>query len=131
MFASLPRRMELEIKIARAVAERASDNEVAAMQASQAMQSRCAKVGDLDGLMRSELELEKLLIRVSGLQREGEELARIKREFRRAWCVANRLRNFTHVADIRKSFVAALAQRDADAAEAQIRVFFDHLMRTY
>jgi DNA-binding GntR family transcriptional regulator len=131
MFAALPRRMELEIAIVRAAAAGASDAELLAMQASEALQSRCAKVGDIDGMMQSERELERLLVEASGLHAEGAELKSIKQEFRRAWCDVNRLRNFTGVVNIRTALVAALVKRDPDEAEAQVRVFFDHLLRTY
>ncbi len=131
MFATLPRRRELETVIARAAAVRATDAQLRMMKASEALQSRCAKVGDMDGLMTAERELERLLIEGSGLTAEGEELIGIKHEYRRAWCAANRLRSFTNVANIRTALVAAVAARDPDAAEAQVQVFFDHLLRTY
>jgi DNA-binding GntR family transcriptional regulator len=131
MFATLPRRMELEIRIVRSAALGASEEALGRMQASEAVQRRCAMVGDMDGLMRAERELERLLVEASGLHEDGAELVRIKREFRRAWCAANRLRDFTNVASIRTALVAAIAARDVEAAEAQVRVFFDHLVRSY
>jgi DNA-binding GntR family transcriptional regulator len=131
ILASIDRRIELETKIVRAAAQRATDVQLQDMQDSQALQKRCALVGDMDGLMNAERGLEDLLIAASGLPAEGAELKRIKIEFRRAWCAVNRLRTFSGVADIRTALVAAIAARDPDAAEAQIRVFFDHLRRTY
>jgi DNA-binding GntR family transcriptional regulator len=131
MFATLPRRMVLEIAIVRGAAAKADDAQIKAMQASEALQRRCAMVGDMDGLMTAERKLERLLVEAAGLEAAGTELISIKREFRRAWCAINRLKNFTHVATIRTALVAAIAARDPEAAEAQVRVFFDHLMRTY
>jgi DNA-binding GntR family transcriptional regulator len=127
----LGRRRELEIKLVRAAALKASDRQLEEMLASQALQRRCALVGDMDGLMVSERQLEALLIAASGLAEEGAELSRIKVEFRRSWCAANRLKTFSNVADIRTTLVKAIAARDADGAEAQIQVFFDHLLRSY
>jgi DNA-binding GntR family transcriptional regulator len=131
MLAKLPRRRELEISIARAAALNASEDQLKAMQASELVQRRCAMIGDMDGLMAAERELERLLVAASGLAEEGAELKAVKQEFRRAWCSANRLRNFTNVANIRTALVAAIAARDADAAEEQIHVFFRHLLQTY
>jgi hypothetical protein len=81
--------------------------------------------------MLAERELEALMVKAAGLEAEGAELKRIKQEFRRAWCAVNRLKDFTNVADIRKALVAALAARDVKAAEKQVLVFFEHLIRTY
>jgi DNA-binding GntR family transcriptional regulator len=131
MFATLPRRMELEIRIVRAAAEKATDAQLRAMRASEALQSRCALVGDMEGLMAAERVLERLLAEASGLLADGAELREIKVEFRRAWCAVNRFRSFTNVSSIRTELVAAVAQRNPDAAEAQVRVFFDHLLRSY
>jgi DNA-binding GntR family transcriptional regulator len=125
------RRMALEIAIVRAAAQRATDVQLSDMRESERLQSRCALVGDMDGLMSSERHLERLLVEASGLHDEGEELRSIKVEFRRAWCALNRLRTFTHVANIRTALISAIAARDPDAAEAQTRVFFDHLIRSY
>ncbi|MGL4242539.1 MAG: hypothetical protein ACRCTI_15625, partial [Beijerinckiaceae bacterium] len=83
------------------------------------------------GLILAERDLETLMVQASGLAAEGAELKEIKQEFRRAWCAVNRLRDFTNVADIRKALVAALVARDAEEAEKQVLVFFDHLIRTY
>jgi DNA-binding GntR family transcriptional regulator len=131
IFATLPRRRELEIAIARAAAAKASEDQLKAMQASELVQRRCAMIGDMDGLILAERDLERLLVAASGLVDEGAELMAIKQEFRRAWCSANRLRDFTNVANIRAALVAAVAARDADAAEAQIHVFFTHILQTY
>jgi DNA-binding GntR family transcriptional regulator len=131
MFATLPRRMEIELAIVRAAAQQASDQSLKAMRASEAQQQRCALIGDMDGMMQAERELESLLVEASGLHGEGAELKAIKQEFRRAWCAANRLRDFTNVANIRTALVAAIAARDVAASEQQVRVFFEHLIRTY
>jgi DNA-binding GntR family transcriptional regulator len=131
VLANLDRRRALEIMIARAAAANASEAQQQAMTASQALQKRCALVGDMEGLMNAERQLEALLGVASGLAAEVDELKRIKMEFRRSWCAANRLKTFSNVADIRTALVAAIVARDADAAEAQIHVFFDHLLRTY
>jgi DNA-binding FadR family transcriptional regulator len=131
MFATLPERMALEIKIVRAATLAASDAQIVAIDASQRQQHRCASLGDIDGLIRAERELEQMLVDASGLHADGERLKAIKQEFRRAWCAVNRLRDVTNVADIRTALVAAIKARDPDAAEAQTRVFFDHLVRTY
>jgi DNA-binding GntR family transcriptional regulator len=125
------RRRDLEIMIARKAALNATDKQLQEMLASEALQKRCALVGDMDGLMTAERNLEALLVEASGMLCEGEELRRIKHEFRRAWCAANRLKTFTHVANIRTALVAAVAARDPDGAEAQIRIFFNHLLRGY
>lgn len=127
----LTRRRELEIKIARAAALNADPEQLRAMTASQALQKRCALVGDLDGMMNSERHMEGILAAASGLAGEARELSSIKVEFRRAWCAANRLRTFSNVADIRTALVASIVARDPDAAEAQVNVFFDHLLRSY
>jgi DNA-binding GntR family transcriptional regulator len=127
----LERRRQLEIMIVRAATARATETQLSGMTASQALQKRCALVGDMEGLMTAERQLEALLAAASGLDAEAEELKRIKIAFRRSWCAANRLKTFSHVADIRTALVAAIVARDADAAEAQIHVFFDHLVRTY
>jgi DNA-binding GntR family transcriptional regulator len=131
MLSALPRRIELETKIVRAAAVGASGSEIQALQECQAQQQRCAILGDIDGLIQGERELERLLAKAAGLHDEALELTVIKQEFRRAWCAANRLRTFTNVADIRNALVAAVAARDPDAAEAQVKVFFAHLIRTY
>jgi DNA-binding GntR family transcriptional regulator len=131
VLATLPRRMELELRIVRAVVVSASDVQLKEMQASEAMLRRCATLGDMDGMMHAERQLEALMAEASGLQSEALELTAIKREFRRAWCAANRLRTFTHVASIRTALVAAIAARDVQAAEKQVLVFFDHLLSTY
>jgi DNA-binding GntR family transcriptional regulator len=127
----LNRRRELETRIARAAALNATEDQLKAMYASQALQKRCALVGDMEGLMTAERQLEGLLGASSGLLAEAEELSRIKIEFRRSWCAANRLKTFSNVADIRTALVAAIVARDPDAAEAQVQVFFDHLLRSY
>jgi DNA-binding GntR family transcriptional regulator len=131
MFATLPRRREIEIAIARIAAEKASNADIKALQSSQMLQNRCAMVGDLDGLIQAESVLEGRLIEASGLHAEGEELREIKQEFRRAWCAKNRLRDFTDAARIRDELVQAIARRDPDAAERQIHVFFDHILSNY
>jgi DNA-binding GntR family transcriptional regulator len=131
VLAHLARRRELEIRIARAAALNADDAQLKAMTASQALQKRCALVGDMDGMMVAERQLEQLLAAASGLAVEAEELSRVKIEFRRSWCAANRLKTFSNVADIRTALVASIVARDPDAAEAQIHVFFDHLLRSY
>jgi DNA-binding GntR family transcriptional regulator len=131
MFATLPRRREIEIAIARAAAEKASVEDLKGLQSSQMLQNRCAMVGDLDGLIQAESVLERQLINASGLHAEGEELREIKQEFRRAWCARNRLRDFTDAAKIRDELVQAIARRDPDAAERQIQVFFDHILSNY
>jgi DNA-binding GntR family transcriptional regulator len=131
VLSNLERRRELEVMIVRGAALKAADGQLHEMLASEALQKRCALVGDMDGLMSAERRLERLLVEASGLYAEGDELTRIKIEFRRAWCAANRLRTFTQVANIRTALVAAIAARDPDGAEAQIHVFFDHLVRCY
>jgi DNA-binding GntR family transcriptional regulator len=131
VLSNLSRRRDLEIRIARAAALNADDGQLKAMTASQALQKRCALVGDMDGMMLAERQLEGLLAAASGLGAEAEELSQIKIEFRRSWCAANRLKTFSNVADIRTALVASIVARDPDAAEAQIQVFFDHLLRSY
>jgi DNA-binding GntR family transcriptional regulator len=131
VLAKLDLRRELEIRIVRAAALHATDLQLDGMRASESLLRRCALVGDLDGFMNAERCLEATLVAASGLSSEGEELKRIKVEFRRAWCAVNRLRTFTHVANIRTALVAAVAARDPDAAEASIRVFLEHLVKTY
>ncbi len=131
MLSRFERRKELESILVRSAAARVTPAHVAVMRKADADIQRCALLGDIEGLMRAEVELEAVIVEASGRAAEGEELRAMKREFRRAWCAANRFRDVSHVARLRTLLVDAIASGDPEAAEAQVTIFFDKLRREY
>jgi DNA-binding GntR family transcriptional regulator len=127
----LDRRLMLEQQVAEAAARHGASGDRAAIKELARMLRRSALVGDLDGYMAADRRLERAIATAADLPDVAEQLFALKREFRRAWCAHNRLRDLNVPAGLRQALVdAVLAQRPEDAKEA-VRNFIEYLRKSY
>jgi DNA-binding GntR family transcriptional regulator len=124
-------RLVLEQDLAEAAARNLSAPDQREMTDLVANLKRSALVGDIDGYMRSDRRLEKAIAAAAGLPETAERLFTIKREFRRAWCAHNRLRDLNIPADLRKSLVEAIVARKPEEARAAVRRFIQYLRHAF
>jgi DNA-binding GntR family transcriptional regulator len=124
-------RLALEQRIAAAAADRSAMIDRKAIAEPALLLKRSAQVGDIDGYMAADRRLEKAIAAAADLPAEAEELFRLKREFRRAWCAFNRLRDLNRPAKLRQSLVDAVLAGDAEAARAAVGHFIEYLRQSY
>ncbi len=127
----LDQRLELEQRIAAAAAERFSIIDRNAIAEPARLLNRSALVGDIDGYMMADRRLEKAIAAAADLPDDAEQLFRLKREFRRAWCAFNRLRDLNRPAQLRQALVDAVLAGDAPAARTAVMHFIDYLRQSY
>ena len=127
----LDQRLISEQEIAHAAAGSASDQDKKDMADAIAMLKRSAMVGDIDGYIKADRKLERAIGCASGLATKTEELAVIKREFRRAWCAFNRLRDLNVPAKLRQTLVEAIFAGKPDDATAAVRNFIVYLKKSF
>jgi DNA-binding GntR family transcriptional regulator len=132
---SLSARMDIRLVIEQDLAEAAARN-VSALNRQELAElvgnlQRAAVVGDIDGYMLSDRRLEKAIAAAAGLPETAERLFVIKREFRRAWCAHNRLRDLNVPAGLRKALVDALLAGKPDEARATVRDFIAYLRQSF
>jgi DNA-binding GntR family transcriptional regulator len=87
-------------------------------------------IGDIDGYMLADRQLEVILGIASKLPDESERLKQIKREFRRAWLACNRLRDLGEAAELRHALVESIAARDSEQATKAVAKFIEYLRRS-
>jgi DNA-binding GntR family transcriptional regulator len=127
----LDRRLMLEQQIAEAAARNSASADRAAIRELAGLMKRSALVGDLDGYMAADRRLEKAIAAAADLPDVAEPLFALKREFRRAWCAYNRLRDLNVPAGLRQALVdAVLAGKPQEAKEA-VNHFIEYLRKSY
>jgi DNA-binding GntR family transcriptional regulator len=130
----LPRldsRLPLEQLIARNASTKATPEQIANMRENTAHMKRCATIGDIDGYMRADRQLEQIIGSASQLPDQLEQLALMKREFRRAWLAYNRLRDLSEPAGLRHNLVESIAANNPEKAEKAVAAFIDYLRRSF
>lgn len=126
----LGQRVVVEQAIAHAAASRISDTYSGSMIEEIAMLKRSAMVGDIDGYIAADRRLERIIGLASGLPDKAAELATMKREFRRAWCTYNRLRDLNIPAKLRQTLVEAIVAGQPEAATVAVQHFNDYLKQS-
>jgi DNA-binding GntR family transcriptional regulator len=127
----LDERLHLEQRIAAAAADRSAMLDRTTVSELALLLKRSAQVGDIDGYMAADRRLEKAIAAAAGLPEEAEQLFRLKREFRRAWCAFNRLRDLNRPAQLRQTLVDAVLAGDAQAAKTAVANFIEYLRQSY
>ncbi len=127
----LDQRLVLEQRIAAAAAVRSAIIDRDAIAEPAMLLKRSALVGDIDGYMMADRRLEKAIATAADLPDDAEQLFRLKREFRRAWCAYNRLRDLNRPAQLRQALVDAILAGDAQAARTTVAHFIDYLRQSY
>jgi DNA-binding FadR family transcriptional regulator len=133
--ASLMHQMEkrepLEKAIAHAAAVKATASQRETIAGAVTLMKRSAMVGDMEGYMNADRVLEKLIGEVAALPESFEKLVAIKRDFRRAWCAHNRLRDLNVPAELRQNLAEAITKGDAQAAVDAVHYFLEYLRKAY
>jgi DNA-binding GntR family transcriptional regulator len=127
----LDERLPLEQLIAQSAAIHATADQIGSMREYTSHMKRCALVGDIDGYMLADRQLERAIGKASQLPEKFEELANIKRDFRRAWLAYNRLRDLSEPAGLRHSLVESIAANDPENAEKAVAAFIDYLRHSF
>jgi DNA-binding GntR family transcriptional regulator len=127
----LDRRLMLEQQIAAAAAHNGASADRNAIMELAHLINRSALVGDLDGYMAADRRLEKAIASTAGLPDVAEQLFALKREFRRAWCAHNRLRDLNIPAGLRQALVDAILAGKPEEAKAAVRSFIEYLSKSY
>jgi DNA-binding GntR family transcriptional regulator len=127
----LDRRLVLEQRIAEAAARNGALADRAAITELARSIKRSAMVGDLDGYMAADRRLERAIAVASDLPDVAEQLFALKREFRRAWCAHNRLRDLNVPAGLRQSLVDAVLAQKPDEAKTAVKNFIEYLRKSY
>jgi DNA-binding GntR family transcriptional regulator len=131
LLSQLDRRLMLEQQVAEAAARNgASADRTAIMELARAIK-RSAMVGDIDGYMAADRRLEKAIASAAGLPDVAEQLFALKREFRRAWCAHNRLRDLNVPAGLRQALVDAVLAESPEDAKAAVKNFIEYLRKSY
>jgi DNA-binding GntR family transcriptional regulator len=131
LLANLDRRLALEQQVAEAAALNPAAIDRVGMEHAASMLRRSAMVGDIDGYMAADRRLEKLIAAASGLPEVAEQIFAIKREFRRAWCAHNRLRDLNEPAGLRRALVEAILRGKPEEATAAVRRFIEYLRKSF
>jgi DNA-binding GntR family transcriptional regulator len=127
----LDRRLMLEQQVAEAAARNgASADRTAIMELARSIK-RSAMVGDLDGYMAADRRLERAIAAAADLPDVAEQLFALKREFRRAWCAHNRLRDLNLPAGLRQALVDAILAGEPEEAKAAVKHFIEYLGKSY
>ncbi len=127
----LDQRLVLEQHIAASAAGKAAGIDRATISDPAHLLKRSALVGDIDGYMAADRRLEKAIAKTAELPMEAEQLFVLKREFRRAWCAYNRLRDLNRPAALRQALVDAILAGDPVAARTAVKHFIDYLRQSY
>jgi DNA-binding GntR family transcriptional regulator len=127
----LEERLVIEQAVAHAAANSVSSKDIEEMMEAVSMLKRSAMVGDIDGYITADRRLERAIGAASGAPEKVEELAVIKREFRRAWCAFNRLRDLNVPAKLRQTLVEAIIAGKPDDATAAVRSFIEYLRKSF
>jgi DNA-binding GntR family transcriptional regulator len=127
----MDRRLMLEQQIAEAAARNGASADRIAITELASMLKRSALVGDLDGYMAADRRLEKAIAAAADLPDAAEQLFALKREFRRAWCAHNRLRDLNVPAGLRQALVNAVLAGKPDEAKAAVKNFIEYLRNSY
>jgi DNA-binding GntR family transcriptional regulator len=125
------RREPLEKAIAEAAATKASAAQKGKIASAVVLLKRSALVGDMEGYMNADRALERLIGEAAALPDDFEKLVQIKREFRRAWCAHNRLRDLNIPANLREKLTQAIGKGDAAAAGEAVHRFLQYLSKAY
>jgi DNA-binding GntR family transcriptional regulator len=124
-------RAPLEKAIAQAAAAKATDAQKNKISGAVVLMKRSAMVGDMEGYMNADRALERLIGDAAAMPESFEQLVQIKREFRRAWCAHNRLRDLNIPAELRQSLAAAIAKSNAQEAVDAVENFLEYLRKAY
>jgi DNA-binding GntR family transcriptional regulator len=127
----LDRRLMLEQQIAEAAARNGASADRAAIVELARSIKRSAMVGDLDGYMAADRRLERVIAAAADLPDVAEQLFALKREFRRAWCAHNRLRDLNVPTVLRQALVDAVLAEKPEEARAAVKHFIDYLRQSY
>jgi DNA-binding GntR family transcriptional regulator len=127
----LEERLVIEQAIAHAAASLATSKDIEEMSEAITLLKRSAMVGDIDGYITADHRLERAIGVASGLFDKADELAVIKREFRRAWCAFNRLRDLNVPAKLRQNLAESIIAGKPDAATAAVRSFIEYLRKSF
>jgi DNA-binding GntR family transcriptional regulator len=131
LLANLDRRLALEQQVAEAAARRPNAIDRVGLEHAAGMLRRSAMVGDIDGYMAADRRIEKLIAAASGLPEVAEQIFVIKREFRRAWCAFNRLRDLNEPASLRRALVEAVLTGKPERAKEAVARFIGHLRMSF
>jgi DNA-binding GntR family transcriptional regulator len=131
LLAELDRRLALEQQVAEAAAKNPAAIDRVGMEHAASLLRRSAMVGDIEGYMAADRRLEKLIAAASGLPEVAEQIFAIKREFRRAWCAHNRLRDLNEPAGLRRALVEAILRGKPEEATAAVRRFIEYLRKSF
>jgi DNA-binding GntR family transcriptional regulator len=127
----LDRRLMLEQQVAQAAARNGASADRAAIMDLARSIKRSALVGDLDGYMAADRRLEKAIAAAADLPDVAEQLFALKREFRRAWCAHNRLRDLNIPAGLRQALVDAVLAGKPEEARLAVAHFIEYLRKSY
>ncbi len=127
----LDRRLILEQQMAEAAARNGALADRAAIMDLARSIKRSALVGDLDGYMAADRRLEKAIAVAANLPAVAEQLFALKREFRRAWCAHNRLRDLNIPAGLRQALVDSILAEKPEEARLAVAHFIEYLRKSY
>jgi DNA-binding GntR family transcriptional regulator len=127
----LDRRLVLEQQIAAAAALNLALADRAVIKELALLLKRSAMVGDLDGYMAADRRLEKAIAIAADLPDVAQQVFTLKREFRRAWCAHNRLRDLNVPAGLRQALVDAVLAGKPEEAKAAVKSFIEYLGKSY
>jgi DNA-binding GntR family transcriptional regulator len=131
LLANLDRRLVLEQQVAEAAALNPAAIDRVGMEHAASMLRRSAMVGDIDGYMAADRRIEKLIAAASNSPEIAEQIFVIKREFRRAWCAFNRLRDLNEPASLRRALVEAILAGKSEQAKAAVSRFIEYLRMSF
>jgi DNA-binding GntR family transcriptional regulator len=131
LLSQMDRRLLLEQQIAEAAARNGASADRAHIVELARLIERSAMVGDLDGYMAADRRLERAIAATADLPDVAEQLFASKREFRRAWCAYNRLRDLNIPANLRQHVVDAILAGNPDDARVAVGHFIDYLRHSY
>lgn len=127
----LERRRELELQVAEGAANRVAPLDEEELSDASALMTRSALLGDIESFMEAGKRMDRVCSIAAGLPSAGDEIAAIKRAFRRAWCAHNRLRDINEPAAIRRDVGQAILARRPDEARDRVEAYFRYLRRAY
>jgi DNA-binding GntR family transcriptional regulator len=132
LVALFPRRRELELDFFRLAVRRSGALDAPAINDAISRMKRSALVGDLEGYMLGNEQFHREVKRALADKPEiVTELEGLRRQFRRAWCAFNRLRELSPAAEMRATLANALIAGNEEVAIHSATAFLTHLRESF
>lgn len=128
---ALERRYPLERSLVEAAAANRARVDGAEVAAAMGLLLRSAVLGDIEGYMVADKRIWAVYFAAADMPAVTAQMLAIKRDFRRAWCAYNRLRDLKQPAALRQAIADAVLAGDPAAAGRAAERFFAYLRDAY